>query len=446
MRYLPHTPSEIAGMLETVGVKSFDELFDSIPKQCRTVRPLNIPQPFDEWQLRRHVERLAGLNATTQKYDSYLGAGCYEHHVPSVVTNLLGRSEFVTAYTPYQPEVSQGTLQAIYEYQTMVCRLLGMDVANASLYDGASALAEALLMAIRITGRNRVAVSKSVHPRYLEVAGTYLAPGGYGIVELPFGQDGNVDLSALENTGDIAAVAVQSPNVFGCIESLKEVAEKAHAVGALMIVVFTEPLAYGLLKNPGMFGADIVCGEGRSFGLGMNAGGMSLGMFASKREYVRQMPGRIIGMTADADDRRGFVLTLATREQHIRREKATSNICSNQSLCALGASMYLSCLGKTGIRSLAKTNYNKAAYLRDRLVQAGCSIPFSRPVFNEFVVKFPSKCPTAEWFIERNIMPGLFLENWYPELDGCCLVCVTETKSREQLDRFAEEVRTCTNR
>ena len=443
MRYLPHTSSEIADMLKTAGFAGLEALFDHIPADVKTTKPLALPNAVDEWELKRQVSALAGRNATPGNHLMFLGAGCYEHHVPAVVTSLMGRSEFVTAYTPYQPEASQGTLQAVYEYQTMAGRLLGMDVANASLYDGASALAEALLMAIRVTKRNRVAVSKAIHPHYRQVAKTYLSPGGHEMIELPYAEDGSTDLAAVPEPEKLAAIAVQSPNVFGCVEPFGDVSAFAKARGALAVFAFTEPLAFGLLKNPGSQGADIACGEGRSFGLGMSAGGMTLGMFAAKQEYVRQMPGRLIGMTVDLEGRRGFVLTLSTREQHIRREKATSNICSNQSLCALGAAQYLAALGKTGITQLARINYNKSEYLKRQLVKTGCRIRFSRPTFNEFAIEFPKGAPPIEQLYERNIIPGLPLGEWYPELENCWLVCATETKSRDMLDFFAREVQSC---
>ena len=446
MRYLPHTEEDIASMLSVAGIDSLDELFNSVPEACLMKSPLNLPPAINEWKLNEHMESLAGLNAAGQEYKLFIGAGCYEHHVPYVVTSLLSRSEFVTAYTPYQPEVSQGTLQGIYEYQTLVCRLLGMEVANGSMYDGASALAEALLMAIRITGEKHVAVSKGIHPFYREVLKTYLYPSGCEIVEIPYGEDGRTNISTIESTTGLAAVAVQSPNFFGCIEDLSGTAEFTRRNSTLFIAAFTEPIAYGLLRNPGSQGADIVCGEGRSLGLSQSFGGMSLGIFATKKEYVRNMPGRLVGRTEDMDGNRGFVVTLATREQHIRREKATSNICTNQSLCALGAAMYMATLGKTGIRKLAKINYNKSEYLKNKLKEAGFNITFTCPTFNEFVVEFPSGFEKAYGhLLDRKIIAGLELEQFYPELSGCYLICATETRTKEDIDTFVEEVKTCRN-
>jgi len=443
MRYIPHTSQDIEEMLTAVGVDSVNDLFAVIPDECRLDRALDLPEPLNEWELTANVQDLAAKNGTTAHGASFLGAGCYDHYVPAVVKTLMSRAEFVTAYTPYQPESSQGTLQAIYEYQTLVARLLGMDVANASMYDGASALAEAVLMALRIKGGGVVAVSRAVQPQYRDVVATYLEPGGFGVVELPVASDGRTDLSALSGIDKPAAVVVQSPNFFGCIEDLKAVARAAHKCDALCITSFTEPLAWGILKNPGGFGADIVCGEGRSFGLSRYGGGMSLGMFAAKREFVRSMPGRLVGKTVDREGQRGFVLTLSTREQHIRREKATSNICSNQSLCALGAAIYMACLGKTGIRELARINVNKAAYLKDQLTSAGCEIPFSAPTFNEFIVRYPAVFDLAA---HPDFTLGIPLGRWYPELADCHLVCATETASKHTMDSLAGEVAACRKR
>jgi glycine dehydrogenase subunit 1 len=371
----------------------------------------------------------------------YVGAGSYDHHIPAALSYLLSRSEFVTSYTPYQPEMSQGTLQAIYEYQTLTARLLGMEVANASLYDGASSLAEALLMSIRLTGQKRVALSGLIHPLYRRVVQTYLSPAGFELLTLPFGEDGRTDLTPMGRRDDLAAVAVQSPNFFGCVEDLEEAAAAAHERKALLVVVFTEPLAYGVLKSPGSQGADIACGEGQSLGIPQSFGGPGLGMFASQMRYVRNMPGRLVGATVDAEGRRGFVLTLATREQHIRREKATSNICTNNSLCALAAAMYMASLGRKGFRELAGLNHDKCEYLKDALREAGFETPFDTPTFNEFVVKFPARFEsTYDQLMEKGVVAGLPLAPYYPQLDDHYLLCVTETKSREDLDALVRGV------
>ena len=435
MRYLPHTDDDISAMLKVAGVGSLDELFSTVPEDCRKEESLNLPDPLTEWELDQHMASLAATMATMPEYKVFVGAGSYEHFVPSSVLSLLGRSEFVTSYTPYQPEVSQGTLQGIFEYQTLICRLLGMEVANASMYDGASALAEALLMATRITKKKKVAISRLIHPHYREVVKTYLWPTGYEVVELPYLGNGRTDLSALDGMTELAAIAIQSPNFFGCIEDLAALREKASGQGALSIVSFTEVLAYGLLRNPGSYEADIVCGEGQSLGIPQSFGGPSLGIFASKMKYVRSMPGRLVGKTVDKAGRRGFVLTLATREQHIRRERATSNICTNQGLCALEAAMYMASLGKNGLRELAKLNYDKAQYLKGRLKEAGFKIGFEGPTFNEFVVEFPSNFErTYSRLLDQKIVAGLPLASYYPDLTNCYLMGVTETKTKEDMD------------
>jgi len=441
MRYLPHTSEDIAAMLEVVGANSLDDLFAMVPEDCRFPEPFHLPAPLTEWELNDHMAALSALMATNPASKVFLGAGSYDHYIPATVSNLLGRSEFVTAYTPYQPEMSQGTLQAIYEYQTLAARLLGMEVANATLYDGASALAEGLLMATRINRKKTVAVSSFIHPLYRQVVQTYFKPTGYQILELPYLENGRTDLSPLEEMDDLAAVAVQSPNFFGCIEDLQTAGERIHEKGALFITGFTEPLAYGLLKNPGSHGADIACGEGQSFGIPQSFGGPGLGIFTSKMKYVRSMPGRLVGTTTDKQGRRGFVLTLATREQHIRREKATSNICTNNSLCALAAAMYMASLGGSGLRQLARLNFDKSEYLKEALKKAGCEISFESPTFNEFVVEFPVDFKrTYMQLLKNKIVAGLPLSPYYPELTDHYLLCVTETKAREDMDVLVREV------
>jgi glycine dehydrogenase subunit 1 len=442
MRYLPHTEADIQAMLAAVGVAAIDDLFAQVPGECRRRRPLNLPPALSEWDLDRHMEHLAGLTATSPAYKLFLGAGSYDHHIPETIKQLLRRGEFFTAYTPYQPEVSQGTLQAIYEYQTLVGRLLGMEVANASMYDGASALAEALLMAIRVTKRRRVALSRAVHPHYRQVVETYLRPAGFEIVVLAFGADGRTDLSSLANTADLAAVAVQSPNFFGCVEDLKAVAAATHAqAGTLMITAFSEPLAYGLFQAPGRLGADIVCGEGQSLGIPRSFGGPGVGLFACRQEHLRSMPGRLVGRTVDQEGRRGFVLTLSTREQHIRRERATSNICTNQGLCALAAAMYMASLGGSGLRELARLNYDTAGYLKNALHSAGIALPFSAPTFNEFVVRLPAGSQNRyQELLKRQIVFGLHLAKYFPELSDHYLLCATETSRKQDMDLLVQEV------
>jgi glycine dehydrogenase subunit 1 len=442
MRYLPHTQEDISEMLQAVGVKDLDDLFAAIPEDCRFKGELDLPE-MTEWELNDHMSRLASETGAGPEYMIFAGAGSYRHFIPASVQYLLGRSEFTTAYTPYQPEISQGTLQAIFEYQSLTARLLGMEVANASMYDGASALAEALLMAIRIgKGQKKTAaVSRAVHPHYRQVVRTYFEPTDYKIVELPCLENGTTDFSSVEGMEDLAAAAVQSPNFFGCIEDLKTAGEKTHARDALFVTAFTEPLAYGMMKNPGSQGADIACGEGQSLGIPQSFGGPGLGMFASLNKYVRNMPGRLIGQTTDLDGKRGFVLTLATREQHIRREKATSNICSNQGLCATMSAMYMASLGGTGIRELARLNRDKAEYLKSSLKKAGFIIPFDHPTFNEFVVKFPDGFEEKyEELLGKKMVAGIPVECYYPELKNHYLLCVTETHARADMDTLVKEV------
>jgi glycine dehydrogenase subunit 1 len=429
-------------MLATIGLKSLDDLFPTVPGDCRHSGDLDLPEALTEWELNSHVDALADQMAVSPQYKIFMGAGSYDHYIPASVTHLLSRSEFVTSYTPYQPEISQGTLQAIFEYQTLTARLLGMDVANASQYDGASAMAEALLMAVRVTRKSKVAVSQLIHPNYRRVIQTYLAPTDYEIIELPYTAAGTTDLSKIGDLDDLAAIAVQSPNFFGCIEELETIAKKAHAKKALFVAGFTEPLAFGLYKNPGSCDADIACGEGQSLGIPRTFGGPGLGMFAAKQKYVRNMPGRLVGQTQDVEGRRGFVLTLATREQHIRREKATSNICTNHSLCALGATMYMASLGGSGFRALARLNYDKCEYLKDQLNSAGHELPFAQSTFNEFVVRFPEGFSTTyQELIKKGIIAGLPLECYYPELSDHYLLCVTETMSKEDMDELVSEVK-----
>ena len=442
MRYLPHTEEDVSSMLSVAGAGNMEGLFSMIPAHCKMESSLNLPEALTEWELGTLMKDLAGKMAVSPEYRIFMGAGSYNHYIPESVSYLLGRSEFSTAYTPYQPEISQGTLQAIYEYQTLVTRLLGMEVANASMYDGASALAEALLMAIRVTKRKKVAISSLIHPYYRDVVRTYLNPGNHEILELPRLENGRTDTTDLDGANDLAAVAVQSPNFFGCIEDLDAVKKYSEKSGALLVVSFTEPLAYGLFKNPGCQGADIVCGEGQSFGIPQSFGGPGLGMFACRMEHVRSMPGRLAGKTTDMNGAPGFVLTLATREQHIRREKATSNICTNNSLCALASAMYMASLGGTGIRELACLNHDKAEYLKRGLREAGFKITFDGPTFNEFVVEFGENFKdTYKKLIEQRIVPGFPLAATYPDLSGHYLLCVTETIDREDMDALITEVR-----
>jgi glycine dehydrogenase subunit 1 len=442
MIYLPHTHEDIVSMLRILGVDTLDDLFSTVPKDCRFNGDLNLPDALTEWELNDHMCALSNTMAVSPEYKMFMGAGSYEHFIPASVSHLLSRSEFVTSYTPYQPEMSQGTLQAIYEYQTLAARLLGMEVATASHYDGATALAEALLMAVRITQRKKVAISSLIHPLYRRVVQTYFEPTGTEIVVLPYLNTGITDAAGLDEMDDLAAVAIQSPNFFGCIENLRLFAQKAHDKKSLFVASFTEALAYGLLKSPGSQGADIAGGEGQSLGIPRSFGGPALGILASSKKHMRSLPGRLVGKTKDLDGKTGFVLTLATREQHIRREKATSNICTNNSLCALAAAMYMASLGGTGMRKLARLNHDKAEYLKKELKKAGFGISFDSRTFNEFVVEFPSGFEAGHrHLLEKKIIAGLCLAPYYPELSNHYLLCVTETRSKEDMDTLVREVK-----
>jgi glycine dehydrogenase subunit 1 len=442
MRYIPNSPQEREEMLATVGLATAGELFRSIPQDIQLGRKLNITDPLAESEVIAEMERMAARNTAATK-PSFLGAGVYSHFSPTVVDHLIQRSEFFTSYTPYQPEISQGTLQYIFEFQTLVCQLTGMEVANASMYDGSTATAEAYLMARRVTRRDKIIVAETVHPEYREVAKTYAQHGESEIVTASCDQaTGRVgDLSALDDK--TAALVVQSPNFFGCIEDLKTLADKAHAVGALLVVVVTEAISFGLLKSPGECGADIVVGEGQSWGVPMSFGGPHVGLFATQEKYVRQMPGRLAGIAYDKNGKRGFVLTLSTREQHIRREKATSNICTNQGLIALAATIYMETMGKQGLQEIAEQNAQKAAYAAQQIDAIdGYSLPFSAPRFNEFVVRGP-RVATEILDSVRNagVIAGLALSKYYGGHENDILVAVTETNSREQIDALVDGLR-----
>jgi glycine dehydrogenase subunit 1 len=417
MRYLPNSPAERAAMLEATGHKSVDELFAQIPEDLKLRGRLNLPGPLSEPEI-------------------------LEFYRPVTVDALISRGEFFTAYTPYQAEIAQGTLQAMFEFQTLIAQLTGMEVANASLYDGSTATTEAVLMALRITRRNRVVLARTVHPEYRQVLETYLRHQDASVVEIPYEPSGRVDLRALEQSlKDVAAVVIQSPNFLGAIELVREIAEMVHRAGALLIVTVTEPLSLGIVRPPTE--ADIVAGEAQSFGVPVAFGGPYVGFLAAKQKFLRQLPGRLIGETRDVDGRRGFVLTLATREQHIRREKATSNICTNQSLCALAAAIYLSLLGKRGLKALAEQNLAKAHYAARQLrAIPETTTPFAAPHFNEFVVKTPADADALLAALrEEKIIGGLNLEKFFPELKNHLLVCVTEMVSKTAIDRMADVVR-----
>ncbi|GBC78293.1 putative glycine dehydrogenase (decarboxylating) subunit 1 [bacterium HR08] len=439
MRYIPNSPEERAEMLRAIGCTTIEDLFRPIPEKFRLREPLRLPSARSEAELLAFFRELAARNAAATEYAVFLGAGAYHHFIPSVVEALISRAEFFTVYTPYQPEIAQGTLQALFEYQTLICQLTGMEVANASLYDGSTALAEAVLMAERLTHRREILMARSVHPEYREVVRTYTRTLGLSVRLMDYDPEtGGLQARAVTPSAETAAVIVQSPNFFGVIEDLEAIAARAHEVGALCIVVITEPISLGLLRPPGELGADIVVGEGQSFGIPISFGGPYLGVFATRERFVRQMPGRIVGQTFDSRGRRGFVMTLATREQYIRREKATSNICTSQELCAIMATIYLSTMGPRGLRDVAEQNAQKAAYLaREIARQSGFRLRFCGSHFNEFVVH--SEHPVAlvlEKLRERKILGGLPLERYYPELRECFLVCVTEVIPRSAIETY----------
>jgi glycine dehydrogenase subunit 1 len=397
-----------------------------------------VPAALSEIDLLRKFEQTAARNQAANRV-SFLGGGAYSHYIPTVVDHLISRSEFFTAYTPYQPEISQGTLQAIFEFQTLVCQLTSMDVANASMYDGSTAMAEAVLMAERVTKRSKVIASSAIHPQYLEVAHTYVQHAGIELQHAPFNAtSGQTPLSAFDSIDDqTAAVVVQSPNFFGCTEDLQALGEKAHVNGALLIVAITEAMSLGLLRSPGACGADIVVAEGQSFGVPLSFGGPYVGLFATRDKYARQIPGRLVGEAYDKKGRRGFVLTLATREQHIRREKATSNICTNEGLIALASTIYLETMGRRGVQEAARQCTQKAHYAASKIAEVpGFSLPFSAPFFNEFVVRAPVEASSLldRLAREKGIDGGIALARFDSQRSNEFLVCVTETNTREQID------------
>jgi glycine dehydrogenase subunit 1 len=438
LRYIPNSPEERTEMLEAIGLTSAEQLFDSIPHELRLQRQLNTPAALSEIELLDKFERLGQQNAAARRA-SFLGGGAYSHYIPTIVDHIISRSEFFTAYTPYQPEISQGTLQTIFEFQTLVCQLTGMDLANASMYDGSTALAEAVLMAERVTRRSKVISSAAVHPQYLEVVKTYVQHAGIDLEVADFDENSGLSGAALAEAVDdqTAALVVQSPNFFGCVEDLAALADAAHAKGALLVVAITEAMSLGLLKSPGACGADIVVAEGQSFGVPLSFGGPYVGLFATRDKYARQIPGRLVGEAYDKKGRRGFVLTLATREQHIRREKATSNICTNEGVIALAATVYLETMGRRGIQEAASQCLQKAAYAARRIKAVkGFSLPFTGPCFNEFVVRAPGNAVEllARLAKDKAIEGGIALSRFMPDRTNDFLVCVTETNTREQID------------
>jgi glycine dehydrogenase subunit 1 len=444
--YSPHTADDIAAMLATIGAASIDELFASVPANLRARAALGLPDGMTEPELRRRLADLAAHTNAASGAAVFLGGGAYPHWTPAVVDQILLRSEFATAYTPYQPEVSQGTLQAIFEFQTFTALLLGLEVANASMYDGASATAEAVLMARRILpDRRTVLMARALHPQYRATLTTYVHGLGDVVVrEIAFGEDGRTDPAALRATlgPDVLCAVLGQPNVFGVVEDVAEVAALVHEAGGLVVTATTEPLALALVRSPGACGVDIAVAEGQSFGLPVAYGGPGVGLLATRERFLRTMPGRIVGETVDVRGRRGFVLTLATREQHIRRERATSNICTNQGLCSLAVTVYLSLLGRHGLRALARTNYDAAHGVAARLEAVGAARPFAAPFFNEFVVRAPEAAARWEELAQDGVVAGFPLARWYPELPGTLLLCVTETHGASEIERLVAALAT----
>jgi len=442
-RYIPNTDEDARRMLEAIGVPSIDALFEPVPAAVRLQRELDLPPALSEPDLHAHLGALAGQNANATTFASFLGAGAYRHFAPSFIDQLLLRSEFYTAYTPYQPEIAQGTLQAIFEFQTLVSELMGTDIANASMYDGSTAMAEAAMMACRLTRRDRVVVARTVHPHYREVLATYAQNLGLSIVEVGYQADGTVDDTQLaEAAKGAAALIIQYPNFFGVIEDPRKAVQAAKAAGALSVAVVTEPVAMGMLAPPGSLGVDIVAAELQAFGVPLGYGGPYCGVIAASEKCMRQMPGRFVGAATDTEGRTGFVLTLATREQHIRREKATSNICTNSGLMALAATMCMAAYGKRGLPELARLNFDKAHYAHGEIVKAagasGASLRFQAPFFNEFVVSgLGDAASVQKRLLGSGLIAGLPLGTYYPELSDALLVCATELNRVEDIDRLA---------
>lgn len=437
MRYIPITQADKAAMLRDIGVSSTEELFAAnIPAGLRLNRPLNLPEPLTEMEILSHVRELVGKNANAAEYACFLGAGAYDHYIPTQIEVFLRRGEFLSAYTPYQPEISQGVLQVIYEYQTMVCELTGMDLSNASMYDGASALAEAAGMVVSQTGRRKVIVARSVHPDYRRVLQTYMHGIGVEVIEAPI-SGGTLDLNKLESlvTDQVAGVLVQMPNFLGHLEQVREIERIAHGKGG-MYVVAVDPISLGVLEAPGNYGADIVVAEGQSLGNYLSYGGPYLGIMATRERFSRKIPGRIVGATVDNRGQRAFVLTLQAREQHIRREKATSNICTNQALNAMVATVYLTVIGKEGLREVANLSLQKAHYAAREIAKLpGYSMASAAPFFKEFTVSCPKPADQInKQLLSKQIIGGFASSVDYPELTNAMTIAVTEQRTRGQID------------
>jgi glycine dehydrogenase subunit 1 len=445
MAYAPHTPADRGRMLDALGISSVDALFEDIPVAVRATG-LDLPPPASELELARRIEELAGRNRTGLA--SFLGAGAYRHHIPAAVDAILSRGEFYTSYTPYQPEISQGTLQAIYEFQSLIAELTGLDVVSASHYDGAAATAEAALMTVRATGRRRVLVSRAVHRHFVDTARTYFAGGELGLDELPTRADGTTDMAALEReladtAQPVAGVLIGQPNCLGILEPMAEAARLAHAAGALFVAV-VEPVSLAVLAPPAEYDADIAVGEGQPLGIALQYGGPYLGLLAARPALVRQVPGRLVGRTTDLDGRRAYVMTLRAREQDIRRDKAASNICTNQALCALAATVYLATLGPHGLRDVAALGAARARELESALAAVGVRRVHDGAYLNEFAVHVPDAERVHEHLLERGVLAGLPLTRWYPrdaELRDALLICATEVTTTAEIERFADALR-----
>jgi glycine dehydrogenase subunit 1 len=446
MDYIPNTDRNREEMLKKIGAKDFSQLVNCIPQPVLLKDELQLPPPLSEMKLTQVLKDMSQLNRSTDGMIGFLGGGAYDHFIPSVVNHILQRSEFYTAYTPYQAEVSQGTLQSIYEFQSLICELTGMQVANASMYDGASAVAEAALMAHSFNGKKEIVMSDSLHPAYKKVVETYCSGMDLKIITAPT-ENGLIEPDKLKDSlsSDISCVIIQNPNFYGLIENITQIEPLIHSTGALLIMV-CDPLSLGILKSPGELGADIAVGEGQGMGNYLNFGGPFIGFFAAKKEMIRRMPGRIIAATTDANGKRGFVMTLQTREQHIRREKATSNICTNEALCALASTSYLSLMGKNGIRDVAELCLQKAHYAAEQITKMdGFKLKYQTPFFKEFIVETPlPPQKIIKGLLDKNILAGVDMSQFDPDLRNCLLICVTEKRTKKEIDHFINELKNLT--
>jgi len=435
VRFVPNGQEEKKEMLAEIGVAKAEELFSDIPKKSLIVGELKIPRALSEKDLRKEIEGIAAKNKNAKQLALFLGGGCYSHFIPAAVPAITGRSEFYTAYTPYQPEMSQGMLQVIFEWQSYICMLTGMDLANASMYDGATAAAEAMIMAKNATGRKKILVAKSVNPQYKEVLATYATAGDLQFREIEAGDAGK------EIDGETACLIVQQPDFFGRIGRLEEIGKAAHAKGALLVVAIAEAMSLGFAEKPARYGADIVAMDVQSFGNSMSFGGPAAGVIACTQALMRHIPGRLVGRTVDSEGKQGFVLTLQAREQHIRREKASSNICSNEALCALAATVYLAAVGEKGLREIAEENHEKALLLAQKIEKLGFKLRFGKDFFNEFVVEAKNARGAQKKLLKKGIVFGYLLEDDFPQMKGCILLAATEMNTIEEIENLAEALK-----